>query len=250
MPQGFKGQICVFCGVRLSTRTGDHVLARSLFLEHRRGYLPKVPACTQCNGEKSRLEHYLATVLPFGGRHIDASANLEQLVPRRLENNASLHREIGERRETVEITNEDGKAVTGTTSIPIRGEALFDYVKFVVKGLLWHHWQTVLLPGFGVRVIAPTNAVVGQFVSLVKGSSGQRVTGDLGSGTVTYEGAQGSDYPELSVWAISIYGGITVSDERSSPDEQSNILYAVTAKDEFFERPVIASIFGNSAEFR
>jgi hypothetical protein len=126
MPQGFKGQLCVFCGVRLSTRTGDHVLARSLNTvaeTYRRSLL-----ALSAMGEKSRLEHYLATVLPFGGRHVDASANLEQLVPRRLEKNARLQREIGEGRETAEITNEDGKAATGTTSIPIRGEALFDCV--------------------------------------------------------------------------------------------------------------------------
>jgi hypothetical protein len=89
--------------MRQSTRTGDHVFARSFFLEHRRENLPKVPACTVCNNEKSKLEHYLATVLPFGGRHDDAHRNLEELVPSRLGGNARLHRELAEGQEIAEI---------------------------------------------------------------------------------------------------------------------------------------------------
>jgi hypothetical protein len=50
--------------------------ARGFFVETRRDRLPKVPACQPCNQVKSGLEHYLATVLPFAGRHADAPASL------------------------------------------------------------------------------------------------------------------------------------------------------------------------------
>ena len=82
--------MCVYCTTNLSTNNGDHIFAREFFLPNQRGNLPKIPACKPCNDGKSRLEHYLTSVLPFGGRRKDARLNLER-VPDRLANNASLH---------------------------------------------------------------------------------------------------------------------------------------------------------------
>jgi hypothetical protein len=44
--------------------------------------------------EKSELEHDLTVVLPFGGRHPDAVANVSAMVPGRLRKNARLHKEL------------------------------------------------------------------------------------------------------------------------------------------------------------
>jgi hypothetical protein len=208
--------------------------------------LPKVPACLQCNGEKARLEHYLATVLPFGGRHQDATANLQDQAPRRLAENARLHRQLAEGRETIEIDLGGEVSETATVTIPLDGEKLLRYCEFVVKGLLWHHWEVILKAGFGVRVIAPTSAVAPQLVGMLTRNPRQHIKGDLGSGTFVYEGAQGNDYPEMSVWVISFYGGIVLSEHSHNPDEQSTLIYAVTARDEFLERPGLVSVFGDS----
>lgn len=35
MAKTFKGQVCVYCGFRFSTRVGDHIFARALFLDER-----------------------------------------------------------------------------------------------------------------------------------------------------------------------------------------------------------------------
>jgi hypothetical protein len=83
----------VYCGEREST-TPDHVWGRGFCLEQYRDNLPQVPACGKCNGEKSTLEHYLMTVLPFGCQHRDSQATLKTLVPKRLEKNAKLFREL------------------------------------------------------------------------------------------------------------------------------------------------------------
>ena len=91
MRKRFKGKTCVYCGVAPSTTTGDHVFAREFFINVRRGNLPKVPACEGCNHEKSKLEHYLTAVLPFGGRHTDSAQNLSTLVEPRLAKNAKLY---------------------------------------------------------------------------------------------------------------------------------------------------------------
>src|SRR5262249_11320440 len=93
-PPKFRDKTCVYCTTRPAT-TEDHVVARAFFLAERRGNLPAVPACQPCNNAKSRLEHSLATVLPFAGRHADAAANLQQeVVQRRLAENQALHRKL------------------------------------------------------------------------------------------------------------------------------------------------------------
>ena len=72
----------------------------------------------------------------------------------------------------------------------------------------------------------------------------QHVARDLGNGTVRYEGAHGNDYPEFSVWAITFYGGVVLSEHSHDPDEQSRLLYGITASNEFLLRSAIVSIFG------
>ncbi len=64
----YRGKRCVYCGRDGAADTGDHVIARGFFLPSERDQLPQVPACNQCNNEKSRIEHHLLTVLPFGTR--------------------------------------------------------------------------------------------------------------------------------------------------------------------------------------
>src|ERR1700722_9395653 len=101
MSKKFKKKTCVYCCGKGISTTGDHVFAREFFLKSRRATLPQVPACAPCNKEKSELEHYLTAVLPFGGRHDDASINLETMVPPRLAKNAKLHRGLGQRSSSI-----------------------------------------------------------------------------------------------------------------------------------------------------
>jgi 5-methylcytosine-specific restriction endonuclease McrA len=75
MSKKFKGKTCAYCGEREAI-TGDHVFAREFFLPSDRADLPQAPICGECNNEKSKLEHYLTTVLPFGGRHPASAENL------------------------------------------------------------------------------------------------------------------------------------------------------------------------------
>ncbi len=88
----YKGKPCVYCQENESIAQGDHVFFRKLFLEEERKNLIKVPACDYCNTEKSKLEHYLANILGFGGRHPDAKENLESLIPPRLEKIRNLQK--------------------------------------------------------------------------------------------------------------------------------------------------------------
>ena len=78
--------------------TGDHVLAGEFVPVIHRGQVPQAPACNICNGEKASPEHYFAGFLPFGGRHSGVLANLIENVPRRLEKNKKLQRELAPQR--------------------------------------------------------------------------------------------------------------------------------------------------------
>ena len=65
MKHKFTGEICVYCN-KAPSETKDHTVGRKFFLEERRGGLPQVPACRNCNNKKAAAESYLMTVLPFG----------------------------------------------------------------------------------------------------------------------------------------------------------------------------------------
>ncbi len=201
----YKGKPCVYCGVQAAT-TRDHVFARQLFADSRTEYLPQVPACEACNNAKSNLEHYLATVLPFSGRHPDAAHILETDVPRRLAKNASLHRDLRNGAVQTVVQNSAGESES-SMAIPFDGERLHKLVDLIVRGLMWEHWSVVLGEAYSVRVMSLTKHGEGVFLQLHRLSAKQRIGGDLGNGTFRYQGAQGIDYPELSTWAFEVYGG-------------------------------------------
>ncbi len=229
MPRGFQNQPCAYCVSGLSTATGDHVFARNFFSEEQRGNLPKVPACVPCNNAKSTLEHYLASVLPFGGLHADAHEALNR-VGGRLARNVRLHRELAEGAQ-------DG-------AIPFRGEALTNFMAFVVRGLLCYHWNARFGDEHGVRVIHPTLAAEEAFERYLRGNPRRRVDENLGNGTVRYVGLQIADYDQLSLWKIRMYGGVQCSSGEAGATDSSTSVIALTATQEFLARPRVAAVFG------
>jgi hypothetical protein len=96
----FKNAYCTYCRA-VSAVTGDHIFARELFLLEERDNLPQVPTCDQCNNEKSKLEHYLLTVMPFGGRHPQAARTLTTFVPKRLSKNQKLKSRVSSRADSL-----------------------------------------------------------------------------------------------------------------------------------------------------
>jgi hypothetical protein len=140
MGKGFKGKTCVYCATAPAA-TMDHVFAREFFLVDRRANLPKVPACTACNGAKSQLEHYLTAVMPFGGRHADGLTHLSGMVPGRLARNQKLARQLSAGLSSVIVPGRETPAMT----VPIDPDKVGGLFALIAKGLVWHHWQ-VLLP--------------------------------------------------------------------------------------------------------
>jgi len=226
----YKGKTCVHCCNEASSDTGDHVFARSFFLETPKN-IPIVPACAKCNGDKAALEHYATTVLPFGGRHPDASLNLSTRVPPRLEKNSKLHSEMKIGQERTWAKTEAGMLVQ-TTALPLdfaRIEGLFQYI---IKGLTHHHFDILLPDDFSTSA----SVMIGLHERLFWGMMASKrpnnqIANDLGNGTFVYEGFQGRDYPELTVWRFKVYGGLQFFSE----DPLSSIM-GLTARRRFVER--------------
>lgn len=213
----FKDKTCVYCATPKISRTGDHVFARKFFLPSQRDNLPQVPACEVCNGKKSKLEHYLASVLPFGGRHDDALDNLANMVPGRLARNKRLRRELANGMSRIWVKEATGLYVR-SVSIPFNGEALEELLKYIIKGLMWHHWKVLLDETCFVETYSLTAYGVQFFESHVGLRAKERVAVTIGNGTFGYRGALGIDNQQVSVWEFSVFGRLLLTENNSASD--------------------------------
>jgi hypothetical protein len=233
----FRGELCVYCAERTSDAP-DHVFAKKFFLPIDRDDLPQVPACKRCNGEKSHLEEYLMAVLPFGGRHESAKANLETMVPRRLEENRKLLRQLAEGTGAAWSEEGEGLLVPAMT-LPIEPARLESFFALVARGLVWHHWRTYLTKAHSVaayQLAAAGDQLFDRFLSA--NAMGTVVGADLGHGACVYEGAQGVDCPQVSIWRFSAFGGVKLGGDPTALDATSSRVGVLTGPSRLFRTPV------------
>ncbi len=211
MSNKFKGKLCVYCVERPSTKTGDHVFARGFFLESERNNLIKVPACAECNNDKSKIEHYLALLLPFGGKHKDAKEHLTKLAPERLEKNQKLKRELVAGKKYVLYYDENG-ASTRNLTVPFDGSRYTELFKYIAKALVWHHWGTYLNKDSFVYSTALTGEGAKLFHKYIFAlRSKQRVEDIIGANTIKYIGVHAVDNDQITVWQFEVFNGLVVS---------------------------------------
>jgi len=210
----YKGKLCVYCLTRQSV-CGDHIFSRKFFLPPRRDSLPQVPSCDPCNNEKSKLEHYLTTLLPFGGRHSDAKENLETTVSNRLAKNARLHNHLKKNQGRV-ISLENG-TYKHTMSLPFESEKLILLFTYVTRGLVWYHWKTILTDEHEIRVLLLSDRGDQLFDQFFRVNAAQRLTADLGNGTFFYEGAPSIDPEQLTLLRFRIYSGLVLAGDPNTP---------------------------------
>ena len=226
MGKRFKGETCAYCAGEGIATTADHVFGRAFFLTAARADLPKVPACDACNNEKSRLEHYLATVLPFGALHADAVAQLNDHVPARLAKNQRLHRELAAGR--VESLIEDGGVIAPATTLPFDSDKLFALCTFIARGLTFYHWGSPIPAGVNVRAGAISSAGEPHFEKLLA-MNGRRISGSVGNGTFDYEGVQSVADPHVSIWKFRIFGGVKLGGDPDAPDEAPTCVWVTSS---------------------
>lgn len=239
MSKMYKGKLCTYCVDRPSV-SADHVFAREFFLVRHRMDLPKVPSCDRCQKEKAELEHYLTTVLPFGGRHPDATENLTTMVPKRLRNNTRLNRTLAQGRNPVWVR--EGDLVVPSSTLPIDCGAFQMFFNLIAKGLTWYHWRTHLTAQDFVEVWTLTDAGARPFDEwLAKANARERVRRNLGNGTFVYEGAQGIDCPQVTIWYIWPYGGVHVSDNSRNAERISSRVTILTGPQSVKQSAQLAS---------
>jgi hypothetical protein len=242
MSKKFKNKVCVYCGRENASATEDHVFAREFFLLTKRHNLPQVPACRKCNNEKSTLEHYLLSVLPFGAQHTDAIVNLESMVPARLAKNAKLHRRlaVGMNREWIK----DNGIVLPRLTLPLDSAKLDELFRFIVKGLLWHHWEVVLTAEYFVGAGTLSGQGERIFLDLFNKNANARVSVDLGDGTLQYDGVQGFNCPQLSIWKFKMYGGLKLSGAADVSLETPSLVWGLTCRNELSHSSAATTTYG------
>jgi len=227
MGKSYKGKTCVYCGAEGASQTGDHVFARKLFPVEQRANLPQVPACPACNQAKSELEHYLLTLLPFGGRQPDSSKFLTATVPRRLAKNLRLHRELAEGRERTWVKGNG--VIRSSLTLPFDGEKLAALFTFVTRGMVAHAWQAQIPQDYYVGAGLLTRVGASFLEPFLRGG-GQHAVDSLGGGLIDYHGVQASANPFLTVWRFRLYGGVAFGGDPQAPGHTSSDLWAISAR--------------------
>lgn len=203
MSKRFKNKRCVYCGA--VSATADHVIAREFFPPNLRGNLPKVPACDRCNRKKSDLEHYLVMVLPGGGEHPAASAALDR-ISARLGKNRALARELGAGARELP---------GGGGMVPLRADAVTKYMCFVVKGLIFHHFNVVVSDRFRVEGAALRTGFAEGLEQMHRKFGGrmERIEATHADGAFEYVGHFAREFVPLSIWQMRLYGRISMAGE-------------------------------------
>ena len=225
MSKRFKDKTCVYCGN--SGSTADHIFARQFFPVERRDNLPQVCACQGCNGAKAELEHYLSSVLPFGGPHRESGALLESAVPARLARNRKLHLSLAEGRQTI-LVREDGVART-TLALPFDSEKLFSLLGYVARALVAYHWDIIVPQTHFSRGSLLTDEGDLTYRELFMRRCRAEAQGNLGNGLILYQGVQAIDRSLLTLWRFRIYGGMNFLGDPRSPSEVATHLWSATA---------------------
>jgi hypothetical protein len=137
---------------------------------------------------------------------VDALANLEKNGERRLAKHPAIARGLQLRRGA-QWVQERGVLVRA-------GEVDFDWDQLerlcglIARGLIWHHWKVVLGADCFVNVHRPLVGKLRNVFENFRGMNGARLTGAIGGDTFTYQGAQGTDNPQVTVWEMRIFGGL------------------------------------------
>ena len=226
MGKRYKGKVCAYCAIPGSSTTADHVFAREFFTSGDRSDLAKVPACERCNNEKSKLEHYLASVLPFGGRHPDASKMLGEYVPPRLEKNKNLQKQLAAGRR-YEWHDDGSGLIAPRMGIPFESEKLAELFIYVAKGLSVHHWGYVVPAETTIRSGMITSLGASYFEQMLA-LNGKRVRSSLGNEVFVYDGLQSTSEPQISIWKFTPFGGVQMSGDPNFPQETPTDVWVTT----------------------
>jgi hypothetical protein len=166
----YIGKTCAYCSREGVSEVREHVICKEFFLERDRDNLPMVPACEECNTEKSKLETYALAILPLGSRHQDSLCYVERNMSRRLRQNPTLNRQIAE--GTTKVREKQGGLLLPTSAIPVDDERIDKLMATIVRGLFMHEFGFALHKNWDVRVTMFRPDVEGNMIGQAKGLLG------------------------------------------------------------------------------
>jgi hypothetical protein len=238
--KAYKGGLCAYC-CQAEATTADHVIARGFFPDELRGNLPKVGACSECNNKKSKLEHSLTAVMPFGARHGRATEAL-LAIEGKLAKNQKLFRWLAEGvRYTLRSIN--GSPWQVEMTVPVSSHDIEALGEYIVKGLARHHWKLDIGPDIFVRSSFLKAQGAAAFDRFFEGKARERLSFNLGEGVFGYEAIQSVDDPEVTLWKMTFYGA-EVGGDPSAAGERASLLYGVTVAKSSKAASLLASILG------
>jgi hypothetical protein len=156
------------------------------------------------------------------------------MVPPRLAKNRKLHRILSEHSSKV-WTRTDSGLCARSTALPFEPERLIELFMYIVRGVLFDHWNVRFTGEQFSEVVLLASDGQKMFDRLMQKPAKDRISRNLGNGTIIYDGVQGTDSDIISVWRFSIYGGLTLT----SPGEESVQIGALTGPKRVSERTAL-----------
>lgn len=236
----YRGKTCVYC-TEVTSDTADHVVSRSFVPRLRRHGIPKVPACQPCNSEKSALETYLSAFLPLGSTAESALEISQHDLERRIAKNKRLARELRFMAD-LKWTEKNSGVFVPELELPLKPEFVVALLTMIGRGLIWHHFSTLIGPNFNIQ----SSALTEQGERIMKKSFFPNLSGcvssDVGNGSVQYVGKQSAEYPELTIWLMRFYAGIGITDLHGQ--NVSRCFLVLSGKEELFRSRMLQVLFG------
>jgi len=101
--------------------------------------------------------------------------------------------------------------------------------------------------GVNINILTGYLSAVGREAveKLILLEANQRVTVNLGEGVFVYEGVQSSEFRELTVWRMSLYGAVVGGDQKAPMDLCSNA-YAITFRKGMASASRLVQLLGGS----
>lgn len=226
MKKWIQGKTCVYC-VTDSATTEDHVLSRRVFHTKGQPDMPLAPACKKCNRLKSDLELYVGAVLLFASKHPDAVKHLSTIGEHRLAKNLKLKKElyqgIGRR-----WRRDANGLFTPAVTMPVDSSKIENLAAMIGRGLLYHFWGVTLDVESTAIAIWLSRAGEGLFAQMLQTRAKARLSYALNSGMFSCDAAWAESDPRISVWRLSLFGGVDLTHDREKPGEDASQLGVMT----------------------
>jgi hypothetical protein len=157
------------------------------------------------------------------------------MVAPRLAENKKLHRSIAQNASQVWTQTQSGLHAR-SMAVPFECEKLIELFRYIVHGLLFHHWGVRLTGEHSSDVMLIAASRPNIFDGMMRLPAKARVSGNLGNGTFLYDGNQGTDNDAISAWRFSVYGDLKVTGDPDAPGEETAQIGALTGPKRLFDR--------------